>query len=156
MSNPAFDVITAIMSTADAFMRESRRLFRPFGITGAQYNVLNLLASAECGRSQRELSELLVVDRSNVTGLIDRMEEAGWVTRQDDPADRRVYRIVLTKEGRRLWERVHPRYLDGVAAVTRGLSPKEMKTLIAALRRLEEAAPDWRKKEAPCAKASAA
>jgi MarR family 2-MHQ and catechol resistance regulon transcriptional repressor len=72
------DLIAAVMATADAFLRESQRLFRPYGLTGAQYNVLNVLEGAAQGMSQRELSEVLVVDRSNVTGLLDRMEKAGW------------------------------------------------------------------------------
>ncbi len=147
MSDPAFDIVSAVMATANAFMRESQRLFRPFGLTAAQYNVLNVLEGAGEGMSQRALSELLVVDRSNVTGLIDRMEKNGWVKREDDPADRRVYRISLTKEGRRLWKRVHPRYLESVAAVTRGMAPQTLKTMTASLRRLEDAAPAWRENQ---------
>ena len=132
------------MSTADAFLRESQRLFRPYGLTGAQYNVLNVLAAREEAISQRELSDVLVVDRSNVTGLLDRMEKAGWVKREDDPADRRVYRISLTVAGRKLWAKVRPKYEAGVAAVTRGLGVWQMKAGIELLQRLEKASASWR------------
>jgi DNA-binding MarR family transcriptional regulator len=144
MSSTGPDLIAAVMATADAFMRESHRLFRPYGLTGAQYNVLNVLQGNPDGMSQRELGEVLVVDRSNVTGLLDRMEKAGWIKRADDPADRRVYRVSLTPAGRKLWGKVHPRYLAGVAAVTRGWSAAQLKTGTELMRRLEESAVNWR------------
>jgi DNA-binding MarR family transcriptional regulator len=134
---------SAVMATADAFLRESHRLFRPHGITGAQYNLLNVIAGADHGLSQREIGDLLVVDRSNITGLIDRMEKAGWVKRTDHPEDRRVYRVILTPAGRKLWENVTPRYAAVVAQLTRGLSEQKMNDAVAVLRHLENGAGTW-------------
>jgi DNA-binding MarR family transcriptional regulator len=138
------NLIAAVMAAADAFLRESHRLFRPYGLTGAQYNVLSVLSGQANGMSQRELSEVLVVDRSNVTGLLDRMEKAGWVLRADDPTDRRVYRVSLTAAGQKLWAKVHPHYLAGVAAVTSGWPAAQLKTVTALLRKLEKDAVNWR------------
>ncbi len=138
-----YDLVSAVMSTADTFLRESKRLFRPFGLSGAQYNLLNVVARSEGGLSQRELSDFLVVDRSNVTGLLDRMEEAGWVRRTDHPEDRRIYRIVLTDAGRALWEKVTPLYLEVVRQVTAGLSAKQLGETHEALRSMEAAATRW-------------
>jgi DNA-binding MarR family transcriptional regulator len=85
-----------------------------------------------------------VVDRSNVTGLIDRMETAGWVRRVDDPADRRVYRVALTPAGRRLWQKVAPDYESVVAQVTGELGPVEIARGVAVLGKLQAAATAWR------------
>ena len=142
-TDPAYDLTIAILATANAFLRESGRLFRPYGLTGAQYNVLNILAVRPDGISQRELGDLLVVDRSNVTGLLDRMEKAGWVRRADDPRDRRVYRIGLTAAGRLLREKVHPMYLDVVHQITRGMAGKRMTDCATLLQELESRAPTW-------------
>ena len=139
----AYDLTLAVLATADALLRESQRLFRPYGLTAAQYNVLNVLAARREGISQRELSDVLVVDRSNVTGLLDRMEKTGWVRRADDPADRRVYRVTLTPAGRRLWAKVTPRYLEVVAQVTQGMSAKEMAASTALLGKMAAAASEW-------------
>ncbi len=57
-----------------------------------------------------ELATLLACDNSNVTGLIDRLEARGLVTRQPSSHDRRVKHVVLTNAGRRL----HARLLDRV------------------------------------------
>lgn len=143
IETPGQQLTVAILATADAFLRESQRLFRPLGLTGAQYNVLNVLSDPPDGMSQRELSDRLVVDRSNVTGLLDRMEKAGWVRREDDPGDRRVYRVTLTAAGRRLWGQAHAQYLAVVAQVTQGLPAKRIHETIAVLESLEKAAGAW-------------
>lgn len=142
-TDAGYELVSAVMATADTFLRESKRLFRPHGLTGAQYNLLNVVALSDGGLSQRELSDHLVVDRSNVTGLIDRMEAAGWVKRTDHPEDRRVYRVVLTPAGRKLWEDVTPRYRAVVRQVTRGLPERRLKETLTALRQLERAAAEW-------------
>lgn len=143
-NSPGYDLVSAVMATADAFLRESKRLFRPHGLSGAQYNLLNVVALSADGLSQREVSDHLVVDRSNVTGLIDRMEAAGWVRRTDDPADRRVYRVVLTPAGRELWEKVTPLYHEVVRQVTRDLSERRIGDALGVLRHLENAATAWK------------
>ncbi len=143
-TDPGYELTKAVMATADAFLRESTRLFRPLGLTGAQYNVLNVLAPTPEGISQRELGDLLVVDRSNVTGLLDRLEKAGWVRRTDHPDDRRVYRVSLTPEGRALWAKARPLYLDVVAQITRGVPPKRLHDCLATLRQLEAGAGAWK------------
>ena len=50
--------------------------------------------------------------RSNVTGLVDRMEKRGLLERQEVADDRRAYRIVLTVAGRKLLEEVLPTYYE--------------------------------------------
>ena len=142
--DPGFELITAVLATSDAFLREGQRLFRPHGLTSAQYNVLNILADQPAGISQRELGDRLVVDRSNVTGLLDRMAAAGWVQRGDDPDDRRVYRVSLTPAGRALWKKVHPRYLRIVGQVTRNFSSAKIAESVKMLRELETAAAAWK------------
>lgn len=134
----------AVLTTADVFLREGQRLFRGHGITAAQYNVLSALAAAGEGISQRELGDVLVVDRSNVTGLVDRMEKSGWVRREDDPADRRVYRVVLTAAGRRLWEKIAPAYEAVVLQVVAGIGEKQAKATVETLEQLQAGAVGWR------------
>lgn len=137
------ELTRAVLTTADTFLREGQRLFRPHGITAAQYNVLSALAAEDEGISQRKLGDLLVVDRSNVTGLVDRMEKAGWVKRTDDPDDRRVYRVTLTAAGRRMWEKVSPQYEAVVGQVTKRLTGKQARETLQVLQRLQEGAATW-------------
>ena len=64
-TNPGFELIAAVMAASDALLRESQRLFRPHGLTAAQYNVLNLLADIqdETGVSYVLISHDLAVVR---------------------------------------------------------------------------------------------
>ncbi len=143
-SELAHEVVREVLLTADVFLRESRRLFRRHGLTAAQYNVLNLLATEVGGLSQRQLGDLLVVDRSNVTGLVDRLEKAGWVRREDDPRDRRIYRVSLTPLGRRLWGKIAPDYGRVVRLVSAKVGDQDARTALGTLRALQAGAVGWR------------
>lgn len=138
------ELVREVMATADAFARESQRLFRPLGLTAVQFNVLNVLAGQSRGLSQRELSDTLVVDRSNVTGLIDRLTKLGWVRRAADPDDRRIHRVELTPAGRRIWERVQPKFVEVVAQVTAAVDDRTARSTLIALKHLQSGAAEWR------------
>jgi DNA-binding MarR family transcriptional regulator len=140
------DFINRVLATSGVLLRESQHFFRPLGVTEAQFNVLNVLANAPSGLSQRELGDVLVVDRSNVTGLLDRMEKAGWVRREDHPKDRRIHRVMLTTKGRELWAKVWPLYVAAVEKVVGGLAHADIKHALASLAVLEEGAKKWRQK----------
>ncbi len=145
-SEAGYDLVIQVLSAANVMVKESHRLFRPHGISEAQFNVLNVLGPAPAGVSQRELSDVLVVDRSNITGLLDRMEQAGWVKRTDHPKDRRVYLVTLTERGRKLWQTVLPEYMAAVREVTSVVPEAELKRALETLRRLEQSARNWGEK----------
>ena len=58
--------------------------------------------------SMSELSDLASIDRSTLSRTMDRMQQAGWVTRLSDSGDMRVTRLSLTAAGQRLFARVWP------------------------------------------------
>lgn len=74
---------------------------REIGLSVPQFDVLSTLTEAE-GLSQRELADRLYVTKGNVSGLIDRMVDAGLVERHSLPGDRRSHALVLTEHGRAL------------------------------------------------------
>ncbi len=137
VTDPATELVINTVSASNALLRASRRVFRPFGISEAQFNVLQVLQDADKQLSQRELSDILIVDRSNITGLIDRMEKAEWVKRQPAPGDRRAYRVALTPEGRKLWRQANTAYFQATARVTVNLTSAQMRAMSAALPILE-------------------
>ena len=66
-----------------------------------QLDVLSTLTESE-GMSQQELAGRLYVTKGNISGLLDRMAEAGLVERKNMASDRRSYAIHLTEAGRAL------------------------------------------------------
>jgi DNA-binding MarR family transcriptional regulator len=74
------------------------------------------------------LADELHCDASNVTGIVDRLEERGLIERRPDPADRRVKRLALTDAGARLRVRMLDRLHEPPAQLSR-LSRAEQRTL---------------------------
>ena len=108
----------------------SDRFFSKYDITDAQFAVLMTLSvSGESGLSQQELSEYLVVHKSNITGLIDRLKKKGYVQRKPQPNDRRVNRIVLAEKGIGILKKVEKPYLDEVQRMMGKLTILEKMTL---------------------------
>lgn len=85
-----------------------------------------------------ELAKVLVCDNSNVTWIIDRLEERGLVERRPAERDRRVKLLVLTPEGRRVREEIQARLSEPPEAI-KGLSREDQRTLHALLKRVTAA-----------------
>ena len=119
----------------DAF----EQLFKPYGISNTQYNVLRILRGADApGLCRNELRDRLLTRMPDVTRLLDRMEELSLVERARDTADRRQVFTRLTKQGRRLVDK-----LDAVVTAehqrTLGhLNKSQLTALIELLSRVRE------------------
>ena len=135
IGNEDHEALLNILVTGDRIKKESTKLFEPLGITVAQFNVLILLlAQSEDGiMSQSDLGRMLTVNRSNVTGLIDRLEKLGFVARILDDGDRRVNRVALTAEGRKIALEAQDLYMSRIHTVMKVLGPKEWLALSANL-----------------------
>jgi DNA-binding MarR family transcriptional regulator len=135
---PGYECVIQILQTANVIWKKSRQFFEPFGVTEAQFNILHLLSQKPEGMSQTELSKLLVVDRSNVTLLLDRMEKKGWTRRHEVPHDRRAYRINLSSSGHTLWKRILPHYLKTVEEVVQTISKHDLHACLKVLEQIEK------------------
>ena len=71
----------------------------PYELTPIQHLILEALWM-EDGISQKDIGMRLVLDRATLSGVLDRMSSGGWVTKEQDPEDKRTLRICLTKKGR--------------------------------------------------------
>jgi DNA-binding MarR family transcriptional regulator len=61
-----------------------------------------------------ELARRIVLSRSNLTRLADRLEKAGLVAREDTPHDRRGYHCVITRAGLAMRKKMWPVYRDAI------------------------------------------
>lgn len=133
---PQHRALLALLRTSNAIWDASRVFFSTWGLTAAQFNLMNLLAEAGVGRTQSELGRELLTHRSNVTGLVDRLEARGLVKRSDSGRDRRSWRVALTPEGRKLMDRVRPKYRAAAAVLTSGWSNQRAAEVESALAQL--------------------
>jgi DNA-binding MarR family transcriptional regulator len=117
--------------------------FRAQGLPGLDwYDVLWALEQAPAGRLRmNELADTMVITRSNLTRLIDRLESAGVVARDRDCADRRGAYAVLTPAGRRMRRQIWPIYAAAIHELfERHLNASEAMILRKALLRMIKSA----------------
>ena len=89
------------------------RRVRDMGLTRAQWLVLTRVYRRP-GVSQTELADMLEIDRASAGRMIDRMEKNGWVERRPDNGDRRINRLHLTADARKVHAaHVGDRRIDG-------------------------------------------
>jgi len=137
-NHPGYRALMELLRTADAVWEASRIFFERWNLSPSQFNVLNLLRLTPAGLSQTDLSRQLVMHRSNLTGLVDRLEKRGLVARREVAADRRAYSVVLTAAGTRLLRDILPRYYEEAARVWDHLPARRAAELIADLQQVAE------------------
>ncbi|MHC4497524.1 MAG: MarR family winged helix-turn-helix transcriptional regulator [Planctomycetota bacterium] len=128
-----------IYFTASCLKKRADEFFRGFGLTDVQFNVMMLLryqSGPEGGLSQAQLSDMMLVNRANVTSLIDRMEKGGLVVRTASPSDRRYNIVKMTGRGRKLFAKVEPLYARQVQQIMAVFKEGEQKRLIGMLGRI--------------------
>ena len=133
---PRYQALLQLLHTAEALWNASRTFFARWDLSPSQFNVLNLLYDQRAGCRQIELSRSLIMHRSNVTGLVDRLEARGLVQRHDSAHDRRAYRVVLTTSGRRLVQQILPQYYAAAEQVWGALPVARTHQLIRELARV--------------------
>ena len=79
--------------------------------------------------TQVEISESLLVNRSNITGLVDRLEKNGYVSRVHDLKDRRINRIKIREKAKKIIRSLQEPYLKAIAETCRSLNKDELRTL---------------------------
>jgi DNA-binding MarR family transcriptional regulator len=93
-----------IFLLAKAYQKAHARfmfLLQPYGLTSLQHLVLEALWYQE-GYTASELSKHLILDKATLSGVLERMADAGWIEKRQDPADRRAIRLYPTNTANRI------------------------------------------------------
>ncbi len=94
---PEEEAILNLLRTNDQFGNRFGRLFREYGLTSSQYNVLRILRGEGKPMPSLEIAERLIQVVPAITGLIDRLEKQGLVVRRRCTEDRRVVYVEITE-----------------------------------------------------------
>lgn len=134
---------TSIMRVQQLISSELDAVLKPFGITFARYEVLQLISFSASGRLPlSKIGERLMVHPTSVTNAMDRLESQGLVRRVADDKDRRRTFAELTDEGERVLK-------EATAAITAidfaiaGLSAEQQDQTYELLRNLRASAGDF-------------
>lgn len=122
----AADVVRRMAHVTAALRHRQGSAFAELGLTPAAARALHEL-DPDRPLPARDLAERLGCDRSNVTALVDKLEQAALVERRTDPADRRQKTLVVTVKGRNVRARVTEVMSD--SRLLAGLTDQELDTL---------------------------
>jgi DNA-binding MarR family transcriptional regulator len=114
----------SILRTASQLSHSADVFLKGHGVTQPQYNVLRILRGAGSeGLCRNQIAERLVTAVPDVSRLLDRMEDAGWIRRERGQQDRRQVSTTITEAGLKLLKtldapvnRMHGAQFKGMAA----------------------------------------
>ncbi|TFW34670.1 MarR family winged helix-turn-helix transcriptional regulator [Massilia horti] len=141
-STPEERFAAALHATARSWRLALDARLKDLGVGQSGWLTIAMIAKSKVDLSQRALADLLAVEGPSVVAMVDRLEQAGLVTRAPDPGDRRVKLVLLTDAGRALYAKVRTQADAFRASVLAGVDPDELAAatrLLEALReRIEE------------------
>ena len=139
----AMAAVTSIMRAHQILLGGLDALLRPFGLTFARYEALVLLSFSRAGALPlRLIGERLMVHPTSVTNTIDRLEAAGLVVRQPNPADRRGKLAAITPAGKDVVARATDVLMAADFALG-GYDGEQLDAMVGLLRTLRVAAGDF-------------
>ena len=123
---PSVEMLLNLSYTYDIVAGDLADKIIPYGITRAGFNVLRILSRSEFKAcKQNEISQLMLVSRANITGLVDSLSRKGLVERINDPHDRRVNMIKILDKGEKLLDELLPGYYKYMHEMCSVLSASE-------------------------------
>jgi len=134
---PSVEVLLNLVYTYDVVSGHMAQQTSPYGITKAGFSVLMILSRSESKScKQNEISQLMLVSRANITGLVDSLVRLGLVERTSDPLDRRVNMVKILPKGEKLLKDLLPGYYKRVHSICSVFTAAEKKILNDLLTRL--------------------
>jgi MarR family 2-MHQ and catechol resistance regulon transcriptional repressor len=136
---PSVELLLNLSYTYDIVSSNLSGKVTPYGITRAGFNVLRILSRSESKScKQNEISQLMLVSRANITGLVDSLSRQRLVERINDPQDRRVNMVKILPKGEKLLEDLLPGYYLHMQEICSVFTPKEKQIFNDLLTRLRD------------------
>lgn len=127
-----------VLRTNDQLQIRFARLFRDYGLTPAQYNILRILRGEGKPLPILEIAERTITVVPGITGLIDRLEQAGLVHRERSVDDRRVIYVAITDKATKALRQLDQPILELHRSLMGHLSQADLKELSRLLEKVRE------------------
>lgn len=135
----AREMMHQMLRTRMAFRQALQRILKRNNVdmTFEMLQVMSILWQQQ-GLSQQTLAEKTAKDKACMTNLMNNLEKKGWVTRREDPVDRRNRMVFLTTEGERMNDSVRPLIIDLYSKTVEGMGTDEIRSCIDQLNKWDE------------------
>jgi len=139
-------VMMGIVRAAENFKRTQSIIFKRYGLSFPQYNILRVLEASKNGQNKISVvGKIMLTPGANMTGLAKRMEKNGFLERKPDPGDERVTMLAITRKGRTMLSEIEnekneviDQILEGIPLETKESYLETTKTIIRSTTRLQE------------------
>ncbi|HSJ09881.1 MAG TPA: MarR family transcriptional regulator [Longimicrobiales bacterium] len=136
------EAFLALIRTAALLADSLEKVLRPAGVTTAQYNVLRILRGSEEGLCRNEVRDRMLTRMPDMTRLLDRMEQAGLVSRTRSTEDRRVVSTHITEAGRAVLDKLAGPVSDEHERRLGHLGTERLDALVTLLAQIRETLPE--------------
>jgi MarR family transcriptional regulator, 2-MHQ and catechol-resistance regulon repressor len=137
---PFLSVMRSLATAYQTFYSHTDKHIRSLGLTVPQFDVIVTLGNTD-GMLMNELADRTLVTKGTLTGIIDRLEQKGYVRREIPPNNRRCFRVVLTTTGETLFQQVFPDNIEYLKESFSQLNSEELESIKVALDRLRSIFP---------------
>ena len=131
-------LIRALVECARSFEHCSGAHVRELGLTPAQFDIIATLGNTD-GMSCKELGEKTLITKGTMTGVLDRLQRKGLLSRHDSPEDGRRWLTKLTVKGQTLFDEIFPKHLAHLAPLFISFTDPELDNIRQQLCRLRAA-----------------
>ena len=130
-------VLMSIVRVSEHFKKTSSEIFKNYGLTFTQYNVLRVLNASENGTNTiTKTSKILLVSGANMTGVAKRMERDGFLLRKRHTQDERVTLLEITPKGKKALENIQPEKEKFIDHLVGSFSEEDKKRILELLRQI--------------------
>ena len=139
-SNLSIDekVLMGIVRTAETFKRIHSTVFRKFGLSFPQYNVLRVLEASKDGQNKiGNVSGIMLVPGANITGIAKRLAKDGFIKKKSDPKDERVKILKITAKGKNTLKKIESEKDEWLSTMLKELSRADKNDLLEMVRRIQ-------------------
>jgi DNA-binding MarR family transcriptional regulator len=136
------EVLLNILRTNDQLQIRLERLFRQFGLTSSQYNVLRILRGEGDSLPITEIASRTVTVVPGMTGVIDRLETAEMVRRDRSAEDRRVIYVEITPKALEVLAKLDKPLMELHAQMVGGLNDTEKRDIVRLMEKLRSSLAD--------------
>jgi DNA-binding MarR family transcriptional regulator len=127
----------AMVRAAEIFKRTHSAIFRNYGLSFPQYNILRVLDASRNGINRiSEVSRIMLVPGANMTGLTKRLEKNAFIIRKSDPRDERVTLLEITPKGRKTLKNIEQEKDRSTEMMLKGFSQEDTSRLLDNLKKL--------------------
>jgi DNA-binding MarR family transcriptional regulator len=130
-------VLMAIVRAAENFKRTHSAIFKQYGLSFPQYNILRVLESSHKGQNKiSTVGKIMLVPGANMTGLAKRLEQKGFIVRRPDPADERVTLLKITPKGKQTLARIKDRKDTNIEQILEDFTLEDKTALLNKIKQL--------------------